>query len=123
LMKSKKWRKPSVSRLYLCRGWGACPVALVACGHSGVVVMPRYLNGTSDKKNYYANAFYIEKHSVNLKLPSSMSIEIQLIGCLLIILRITYLEIYMGISCFSADDQFEYTLLCYATCEAPWSLN
>jgi hypothetical protein len=50
LMKSKKWRKPSVSRLYLCRGWGAWPVALAACGHSGVVVMPRYLNGTSDEK-------------------------------------------------------------------------
>ena len=39
---------------------GSLPVALAARGHRVMVVMPRYLNGTSDKN--YSNAFYTKKH-------------------------------------------------------------
>ena len=43
---------------------GSLPIALAARGHRVMVVMPRYLNGSSDKN--YAKAFYTGKH---IKVP------------------------------------------------------
>jgi hypothetical protein len=43
---------------------GSLPIALAARGHRVMVVMPRYLNGSSDKN--YAKAFYTGKH---IKIP------------------------------------------------------
>lgn len=43
---------------------GSLPIALAARGHRVMVVMPRYLNGTSDKN--YAKALYTGKH---IKIP------------------------------------------------------
>ncbi|XP_039842531.1 starch synthase 1, chloroplastic/amyloplastic-like isoform X1 [Panicum virgatum] len=107
---------------------GSLPVALAARGHRVMVVMPRYLNGTSDKN--YANAFYTKKH---IRIPCFGGDH-----------EVTFFHEYRDSvdwvfvdhpsyhrpgnlygDKFGAygDNQFRYTLLCYAACEAPLVLE
>ncbi|VAI82794.1 unnamed protein product [Triticum turgidum subsp. durum] len=107
---------------------GSLPIALAARGHRVMVVMPRYLNGSSDKN--YAKALYTAKH---IKIPCFGGSH-----------EVTFFHEYRdnvdwvfvdhpsyhrpgslygdNFGAFG-DNQFRYTLLCYAACEAPLILE
>ncbi|VAI70619.1 unnamed protein product [Triticum turgidum subsp. durum] len=107
---------------------GSLPIALAARGHRVMVVMPRYLNGSSDKN--YAKALYTAKH---IQIPCFGGSH-----------EVTFFHEYRdnvdwvfvdhpsyhrpgslygdNFGAFG-DNQFRYTLLCYAACEAPLILE
>ncbi|CAN6202434.1 unnamed protein product [Urochloa humidicola] len=107
---------------------GSLPVALAARGHRVMVVMPRYLNGTSDKN--YANAFYTEKH---IRIPCfGGSHEVTFFHEYRDSVDWVFVDhpsyhrpgnLYGDKFGAYGDNQFRYTLLCYAACEAPLVLE
>ncbi|TVU12437.1 hypothetical protein EJB05_46084, partial [Eragrostis curvula] len=117
---------------------GSLPVALAARGHRVMVVMPRYLNGTNDKN--YANAFYTAKH---IKIPCfggehevtffhEYRDSVDWFKRTNIAVKWVFVDhpsyhrpgnLYGDKFGAFGDNQFRYTLLCYAACEAPLILE
>ncbi|KAL5225683.1 hypothetical protein ABZP36_012322 [Zizania latifolia] len=107
---------------------GSLPIALAARGHRVMVVLPRYMNGALNKN--FANAFYTGKH---IKIPCFGGEH-----------EVTFFHeyrdsvdwVFVDHSSYHrpgnlygdnfgafGDNQFRYTLLCYAACEAPLILE